>query len=181
MNFSFETHNAYQTRVRQNYDETFYRNGRFKGRPAVEARLYAEDPWLYKCYKMLTNASTLRRTEANARRLYNEVLPRDKVCPICGVLMQTDAGDNVGRPNAVNRHNLKAASLEHILLRGMDGYEDFENLRVICLRCNILLGDAVPADLYKVADWRYAEWKQRDINGNGHALPPKFDPGESGR
>jgi hypothetical protein len=134
----------------------------------LEQRLFEEDPWLYQCYTMLANAEGIRVVEQTARRLYNDVLPKDRKCDCCQREMVTTVGQAVGAGPGANKRRPDSPSLEHVLLRGMDGYADWENLKIICWECNDTLKNTTPEKLYQVADWRHKQWKQRGIDKHGN-------------
>jgi len=121
-------------------------------------RLYEEDPWLYQCYRMLYSTG-LGRTEENARRLYNEVLPRNHVCPCCNTAMVTTVGQGRGQGKRVAPRP-DSPSIEHIIPVSHLDYgkgDEWDTLRVICNRCNTDLRNHTPARLRQLADWRHNE------------------------
>ena len=121
-------------------------NGGFTNR--LQKRLYDEDPWLYQCYAMLGRAG-ISRTEETARRLYNEVLPRNHVCTCCGTAMVTTAGQVQGQGKCVNPRP-DSPSLEHVIPRSRYSHgevDEWETLRIICFQCNTDLKNHTPARL----------------------------------
>jgi hypothetical protein len=119
--------------------------------------LYEEDPWLYACYSML-NGSGISQSEANARRLYTEVLPKDRHCPVFGFPMVPRAGTGLGKGNNGNKRQYNSPSLEHVIpKKSLDypGDDAWWNLRIISWRANRLAGDSTPMELFRVGDWRF--------------------------
>jgi hypothetical protein len=101
-------------------------------------------------------AFTNRRGRAKAKGIrwdltYEDLGPAPECCPCCGVVMER-GDENGGRGTA--------PSLDRLLPEA--GYIK-GNVVWICHNCNGIKHDAGPADLYRVADWLWEEYKRRGI------------------